>query len=127
VARAPRILRIELPPGLDLLNANDRSHYRVRSKKTAVLRTEAYRAAKAHMMTFTRVKVRCIFCAPDNRRRDTSNVFPSYKACLDGLVDAGVLRDDNDKYVVSFEMLRGKNRTDKRSQLIIEIIEVDDD
>jgi len=77
-------------------------------------------------MTFGRVKVKCTFRAADNRRRDSANVYPSYKAILDGAVDAHVIKDDSDKYVASFEMVRGPNRTDRKSQLILEIIEVDD-
>jgi crossover junction endodeoxyribonuclease RusA len=126
VARTPRKLVIELPPDLPLLNANDRIHYRERSKRVEKLRSEAYKAAKfSGVMTFSRVKVRCIFRAPDNRRRDSANIYPSFKACLDGIVDAGVLKDDNDKYVTEFTIMRGENLS-KRSQLILEIIEVDD-
>ena len=123
----PRILRIELPPGLPLLNANDRIHYRSRSKITEQLRSEACRAAKAeHWLPFGKVRVRCIFRAPDNRRRDVSNLFPSFKAVLDGIVDAGVLKDDNDKFVREFTIVRGENLP-KLGQLIIQIIEVTDD
>ena len=124
--REPRKLVIELPPGLDLLNANDRIHYRARSKKVEALRSEAFRTAGKNPMTFGKVKIRCIFRAPDNRRRDTANLYPSFKAALDGLVDAKVLHDDNDKFVTEFTLMRGPNRTDKKSQLILEIIEVDE-
>lgn len=69
------------------------------------------------------VKVRAIYHPPDNRRRDsTQNWFPSVKAAIDGIVDAGVIADDNDKVVTSVEMVRGENI--KRGQLVIEIIEV---
>lgn len=122
----PRRLVIELPPGLELLNANDRRHYRDTAQKGEKIRSEAYRIAKESLMTFGKVRIRCIFRAPDNRRRDTANLYPSWKFALDGAVSAGVLKDDNDKYVLSFEMLRGENRTDKKSQLILEIIEVEE-
>lgn len=36
---------------------------------------------------------------PDNRRRDTTNLFPTAKALVDGLVDAGVITDDADGLV----------------------------
>ena len=115
-----------MPPGIELLNANDRFHYKQRAKRVERLRTEAYKLAMQNPMTFSKVKVKCTFRAADNRRRDSANFYPSYKSGLDGIVDAGVIKDDNDKYVVSFEMVRGENRTDKKSQLIIEIIEVDE-
>ena len=35
------------------------------------------------------------FMVPDRRRRDKGNLIASAKAYLDGLVDAGVISDDN--------------------------------
>lgn len=70
-----------------------------------------------------KIKVIATYHPPDNRRRDsTQNIFPSTKACIDGLVDAQVIKDDNDKIVVSVEMLRGENV--KGGQLVIEVVEV---
>jgi len=121
----PRILRVEMPPGLPLISANDRSHYRERSKKTEKLRSEAYKAAKAQpFMPFTKVRIRCIFRAPDNRRRDVANLYPSFKACIDGLVDAGVMKDDNDSVVRELSLVRGENLP-KKGQLVIQVIEDD--
>jgi crossover junction endodeoxyribonuclease RusA len=74
----------------------------------------------------SQVKVRCVYYAPDNRRRDTTNLFPSIKAAMDGIVDAGVLKDDSDKYIVSYEIARGEFNV-RRGQLVIEIIEVVED
>ncbi len=122
----PRILRIELPPGLPLLNANDRIHYKERAKRTEKLRSEACKAAKAQpFLPFGRVRIRCIFRACDNRRRDVANLYISYKACIDGLVDAGVLKDDSDRYVAEVCLVRGENRTDKKPQLVLQVIECD--
>ena len=36
------------------------------------------------------------FRFPDNRRRDTANLYPTVKALVDGLDDAGVLLGDHD-------------------------------
>lgn len=105
------------------MNANDRIHYKTRCKKTERLRAEAFRACGTHPMTFSRVKVTCIFRAPDNRRRDTANLYPSFKACLDGIVDAKVLADDNDKYVVSFTLMRGENLPKQKYGQLILILE----
>ena len=112
-----------MPPGLELLNANERIHYKQRSKKTERLRTEAFRACGTHPMTFGKVKITCIFRAPDNRRRDTANLYPSFKAILDGIVDAGVIHDDNDKYVMSFSLMRGENLPKVKFGQLILIIE----
>jgi Holliday junction resolvase RusA-like endonuclease len=120
---------ITLPAGTKLLSANELrqvkhwSHY---SGTIRNLRREAnVLACKARIpKNLQQVKIKAIFHPPDNRRRDsTQNLFPSVKAAIDGLVDAGVIKDDNDKIVVSLEMVRGENV--KRGQLVLEIIEVD--
>jgi hypothetical protein len=123
----PRVLRIELPPGLPLLNANDRLHYRERAKRTERLRSEAYRAAKVqNPYPFRKVRVRCIFRAPDKRRRDVANLYPSFKACIDGaLVDTKLLPDDNDRYITEVCLVRGEDSPGK-AQLILQVIEVSD-
>lgn len=123
----PRVLTLYLPPDLPLLNANDRIHYRSRSNITAELRKAGKKAAEAAgSMPFGRVRIRCIFRAANNRKRDVSNLYPSFKSVLDGIVDAKLIKDDNDKYVTEFCILRGENLP-KRSQLIIQLIEVPDD
>lgn len=42
------------------------------------------------------VRVLAEFRFPTNHRRDTGNLYPTVKALIDGLVDAGVLVDDCD-------------------------------
>jgi crossover junction endodeoxyribonuclease RusA len=122
----PRILRIELPPGLPLLNANDRLHYRERSKRTEKLRSEAHKAAKAQSsFPFRKVRIRCIFRAPDKRRRDVANLYPSFKAVIDGaLVDTKLLPDDSDRYITELCLVRGED-SPKKAQLILQVIEDD--
>lgn len=133
----PRILRIELPPDIPTLNANDRpkmihkrrtnQRYPDTAKKVEALRSAAYREAKAQpFMPFARCRIRCIFRAPNNRRRDVANLYPSFKACIDGLVDAGVMRDDHDGIVREVSLVRGENLPKTRyGQLILQVIECD--
>lgn len=118
---------MELPPGLLLLNANDRLHRMVAAKRAKVIREAAKVAARGHCGPFAKVRLRVVYRAPDNRRRDsnTGNLHPSIKAAIDGVVDAGVMTDDNDRIVVGMEICRGENLP-KLGQLIIEIIEVVD-
>lgn len=118
-----RILRVELPPGMPTLNANDRTHHMTRAKRTHMIRSEAYKAAKAQpFMPMSKVRIRCIFRAPDNRRRDVVNLYPSFKAAIDGIVDAGVIKDDNDSIVREVSFVRGENLP-KKGQLVIQVIE----
>jgi crossover junction endodeoxyribonuclease RusA len=127
---------IKMPPGTRLINANGRSsrnavsgqtHYKARMGVKGHLRSEARRLAIAQKIPqLGRVRIVVTYYAPDNRRRDSSNVsFLSSKACIDGIVDAGVLLDDNDKWVKSLELVRG-DRNIPKGQLVIEIIPVED-
>ena len=115
---------VELPIGLQLINANDRDHWRKSAGKTATIRSVARGQAKG-IPRLGKVKIRAVYYAPDNRRRDVSNLFPSVKAAVDGIVDAGVLKDDSDKFVVALEIVRGEWNVSK-GQLTIEVIEVED-
>ncbi len=134
-SREPRILRIELPLDLPVINVNDRprmiyKEHRAGSQrysedvfKVRTLKEEACKAAKAQsFIPFEKVRIRCIFRAPDNRRRDVANLYPSFKAIIDGLVQAGVIEDDNDSIVRELSAVRGENLP-KHSQFIVQVIE----
>lgn len=139
----PRILRIELPPGLPLLNANDRPAFRQHksgekqrfssnTKKKHQIHSETFRQAKANPMTFSKVRIRVIFRGFDNHRRDVSNLFPTVKVMVDALVDAHIIPDDDDRHVKSMELIRGENLPKGTAggvrgggQLILQVIECD--
>ena len=122
-----RVVRVELPAGMVLLNANDRLHRMVQAKRAKVIREAARVCARGHCGPFDRVRLRVTYRAPDNRRRDsnTGNLHPSIKAAIDGITDSGLIKDDNDKIVVGMEIRRGENLP-KLGQLIIDVIEVVD-
>ena len=48
----------------------------------------------------TRARIVAVYRFPDKIRRDVPNWMPITKACVDGLVVAKLLPDDNDKYLV---------------------------
>jgi crossover junction endodeoxyribonuclease RusA len=55
-----------------------------------------------------KAQVDVTFVVPDRRRRDKTNLAASFKAGLDGIVDAGILVDDShehcdDQYHVKYE------------------------
>jgi crossover junction endodeoxyribonuclease RusA len=119
---------IALPVGMKLLNENDRDHRLKKAAAVRQIRHEAFEAAKTKRIPrLGRVRIRAVYHAPDNRRRDfnTGNWIPSIKPAIDGLVDAGVLADDSDKYVIGMELTRGAGIV-KGGQLVIEIEEVDE-
>jgi Holliday junction resolvase RusA-like endonuclease len=57
--------------------------------------------------TLARAHIVGEFRPPDRRRRDVANLYPSFKAAIDGLVDAAVLVDDDDTHLVGPDMRLG--------------------
>ena len=90
-----------------LLNANQRQHWRPKAELTRFWRQLAAERFRGIPPVNGRVHVAVWISWPDQRRRDTSNWAPTGKACLDGIVDSGVLPDDNDRFVVGPDMRRG--------------------
>jgi crossover junction endodeoxyribonuclease RusA len=94
--KAPRTWTIELPPGTQLLTMNQRMHHMVTARLTKTLRETAGWLARAqHIPHLEAAWIVCELTVPDKRRRDPANWMPTAKACVDGLVDAGVLEDDD--------------------------------
>jgi hypothetical protein len=87
-------------PTVRLLTSNKRRHYRDAAKIAADLREEAGEVGYvlgAHDEGTIVVRVMW----PTRKRRDVHNIMPTVKPLIDGLVDAGVLPDDDD------DVLRG--------------------
>ncbi|QFY09626.1 hypothetical protein GBF35_25880 [Nonomuraea phyllanthi] len=112
---------IELPPGLDLLNSNQRLHPMVKAQMTKRLRRAGYRASmEIGLPRLERVYVVGELRPNDRRRRDPGNWYPSAKAAVDGaMTDAGVLVDDDAEHLVGPDMRLG--RVVKGGQLVLHI------
>lgn len=119
----PRTWTVELPPGLPLLNANRRVHWRKRAELTKTIREAAYLLAQGNVPALQRARIVVEYRPPDRRRRDAGNLAPSAKAAVDGLVDAGVLPDDSDDYLIGPDMRRGD--VTPQGQLILHITELE--
>ncbi|MCU1613732.1 MAG: Endodeoxyribonuclease RusA [Frankiales bacterium] len=114
-----RHFTLPLPAGLPLLNANQRTHYAVRARLTATIRSAAMEAVAedATLMAalaaakpgplYTRAHILGILHPPTRRRADPANWYPSFKAAVDGIVDAGVLEDDDHTRVIGPDMRIG--------------------
>lgn len=87
-------VRIDLPWPLPPLTANQRMHWAHKAKVTREVRQTAAvlarKAPKAEMVVVT-----LHYQPRDKRRRDRHNLWPTVKACVDGLVDAGIVPDDD--------------------------------
>lgn len=113
------VYRLAFPVGQALLNSNDRPHYRVRASITAQLRATAHLVAKTDPQlrramlaakgqpVMQRAHILGVLCPPDDGLRDPANWYPSYKAAIDGLIDARVLADDDHTHVIGPDMRIG--------------------
>lgn len=119
VASSLRSYTLTLPPGLKLLSANHRVHHRVRAECTAAIRGAAMAACSEHPGLRAALAVANpgpvmrhayllgILHPASRRRIDPANLYPSFKAAVDGLVDAGVLEDDDHTRVIGPDMRLG--------------------
>jgi crossover junction endodeoxyribonuclease RusA len=84
------------------LSLNDRMHHMAKARKVREYRDAAHWVIKAAKVpACEKVRVTVIYRPRDNRRRDPLNLVATLKACEDGMVDAGVVPDDNPEYVES--------------------------
>jgi hypothetical protein len=89
-------------PAREVVNLNDarRDHWAVKSRKANVLRARgrlAVRLAGSPRMVAARCVVQVFY--PDRRKRDVANLYPTVKALVDGMVEAGLLPDDDDTHL----------------------------
>lgn len=129
-----RQFTIALPAGLKLLNANQKIHYRQRAEYVRALRGAAMaqcsedpvmRAAlvlAGDAPLLRHAYILGIFHPPSRRRADPANWYPSFKAGIDGLVDAGVIEDDDHTHLVGPDMRIGPVVTG--GQIVLHITEL---
>lgn len=109
-----------------LLTLNQRLHWRKKADRTKWLRAYARLAAR-HPLVRTRftTPVRCVITVrwPDGRRRDVHNLTPTFKACIDGIVDAETIPDDSDDWLIGPDPRVSKDRCPKHlaCQLVVDV------
>jgi crossover junction endodeoxyribonuclease RusA len=122
-----RTFTIELPAGLKLLSLNEQLHWAERGRRTKELKTAAWAmAVQAKIPRLDRVSILVEYQPPPAvRRRDAENVCaPSGKPCIDGIVQAGVLADDESpRYVTDIDCIIGEPYP--RGRLVIHLTEVE--
>lgn len=92
---------LELPQTKPM-SLNDRDHWRVKAKITKeYVDTAIVLARQARVPALERCSVLLAYGPKDVRRRDPLNLVATLKAVEDGVVRAGVVRDDTPDYVES--------------------------
>jgi crossover junction endodeoxyribonuclease RusA len=96
-------LRFELPHAMTL-SANGRQHWAQKARATRNLRTLAAHSADQQMVgrgiRYDRAHLTVHVGWPTRHRRDVANISPTIKALIDGIVDAGLLPDDDDTHLI---------------------------
>lgn len=96
----PRVHELTLPWSTPPLSLNDRQHWSARARTVAEVRETVAWLARAHRIgRHDRIRVGLIYVPACRRVRDSDNLAATYKPCVDGLVDAGVVVDDDDLHV----------------------------
>lgn len=98
-------------PGAGWISANDRTHWAVRSRQVQAWRHMArWKARQAGLPRhLARVHVLAVIRPAHRRRRDVGNLAPTVKAIVDGLVDYGLIRDDDDAHLVGPDLRPGSS------------------
>ena len=112
-------------PDSQWLTSNQRLHWAEKARRTRFLRTLArLEARRQHINTTTgAVHVLAEIQYPGTGRADPANVYPTIKALIDGMTDAGVFVDDSSQYVVGPDMRRVAGRPPKGTHTVAIMIE----
>jgi len=91
---------VTIPAPTVWLNANRRSHWRQWAEDVKTWRHAAHvYAQQAKLPSLDRIHIGATLHFPDRRKRDAHNYYPTLKACVDGLVDYGLIADDSTEYL----------------------------
>ncbi len=101
------MIRVTIPAPGPWLSANDRRHWAETARLTRAWRATAKLAARNLGPVPTPVDITVTVHRARGGRSDASNLAPTAKAAIDGLVDAGVLPDDSATYVRSETYVTG--------------------
>ncbi len=100
-AHAIATYEFDLPWSAPPLSLNHRRHWRANAAKVRQVRDAAHILAKqCGIGPWPRVQVTLHYIPRDKRVRDQENPTPTLKAVCDGIVDAGIVKDDSPEFMV---------------------------
>lgn len=114
-----------LKKGNEMISSNDRYHPVVKSQITKHLRALSAEKSKGLVTTPFSPENPCTVLitvyAPTKRRMDSPNWYPTVKALLDGMTDANVWTDDDNRVIKLVSFRYGGLSGDKKYKLVITI------
>ena len=102
------LITIAIPAPADFINSNQRLHPQKKAKLTKAWRAAAKAAALNAAPFGCPVRIVAYVVKPVRNRFDPGNWYPTAKACVDGIVDAQLLTDDDWRQVIGPDMRRGQ-------------------
>jgi len=110
-------------PGLNEIIAAAKSHYaKYSTEKKEYTEEVAWLAKQARLPKFEKAYLVITWFEPD-RRRDPDNIMAGQKFILDGLVAAGAIPNDSQKYI---QGIVHRFRVDKRNPRVeVEIVDIE--
>ena len=97
-------ITLTIPAG-EWLSSNQRLHWAQKARRTRSIRTRAFMLGLAALRAGDvtahpgKTHVHVLVAYQTARKADPPNAYPSVKAAIDGLVDAGIFPDDNSEHV----------------------------
>lgn len=121
----------DLRHGNEMISSNDRLNRFIKADLTAHLRKlskdlalKMYEHPEDIMFSDKNpCYIGVVVCPPTRRRMDAPNWYPTVKALIDGLTDAGIFDDDNNKVIRSMTFIPGPKTDNKKYRIEIDIRE----
>lgn len=112
---------VDVPDGL-WMTSNMRLHWARTAERSRGLRYLGLCAVR-HVPAMARAHIVCTIAYPGGGRADPANAWPTIKPLVDGMVDAGMLPDDNSHCLIGPDMRRAPHRAPKHHHHITVTIE----
>lgn len=118
-----------------VINSNDRQHQTDKAKVTKRIRAFAYWNTMKHkdkkraaFSPLNPCEVTVTIYSPTKSKLDPPNLYPTVKAIIDGMTDAGIWTDDNHKVIKKLSFVYGGLSEEKgHYRLVFDIEEVKDE
>lgn len=110
-------LTFTIPPS-QWLTANGRYHWATKARATKALRQRARIEAQRHTPLQTPVHTTAIIGYKTAGRADPANANPTVKALIDGIVDAGIIPDDDARHLIGPDFRLGEPHGQKGIHII---------
>lgn len=117
-------ITLAIPAPAKWLNSNDRLHWSPRAKLTRSWRQAAHVYARQARLPkgLGRVRIDAQVHKTTGNSFDAMNLYPTLKAVVDGLVDYGLVVDDNNDHVTGPFITDGGRRV--RAEVVVTITEL---